>query len=337
MTNKERWESILKRNELPDDRLPVIEWSIWWDATVRRWENEGMPTGLSSQDIHKYFNLDEHQQFMVGALSPSCPQPQGYGLGRIKTAEDYIKIKKYLYPEQNINQYIEAAKEIVSRENKNKCPVSLLVHGFFWHPRELLGIEGHLYAFYDRPELIHEINSDLLKYNKRAIDIICDIITPDLLCLYEDMSYKTGSMISKEIFDGFLAPYYKQLIPYANKKGMNVFIDTDGNLEGLVPWYEEVGVDGVTPLERRAGVDIVKLLDLYPKLHAISGFDKMTMSIGEEFMRAEFERILPAMKTGRYIVSVDHQTPPEVSVDNYRIYLRLFEEYSIKAVSQWQI
>jgi hypothetical protein len=38
------------------------------------------------------------------------------------------------------------------------------------------------------------------------------------------------------------------------------------------------------------------------------------------------------MKTGRYIVSVDHQTPPGVSIENYRIYLRLFEEYCVKAV-----
>ena len=118
----------------------------------------------------------------------------------------------------------------------------------------------------------------------------------------------------------------------ANKRGMNVFIDTDGNLEDMVPWFMEVGADGVTPLERRAGVDVVKLLNLYPTLHAISGFDKMTMSLGENAMRTEFERILPAMRTGRYIVSVDHQTPPEVSMENYRIYLRLFDEYSKKAV-----
>jgi len=49
-------------------------------------------------------------------------------------------------------------------------------------------------------------------------------------------------------------------------------------------------------------------------------------------MRAEFERILPVMKQGGYIPSVDHQTPPEVSLKNYEIYLRLLNEYCRKAV-----
>ena len=55
------------------------------------------------------------------------------------------------------------------------------------------------------------------------------------------------------------------------------------------------------------------------------------MSKGEPFMRAEFERILPVMRQGGYIPSVDHQTPPEVSLKNYRIYLKLLKEYCSKA------
>ena len=60
----------------------------------------------------------------------------------------------------------------------------------------------------------------------------------------------------------------------------------------------------------------------------IGHFDKMTMNRGEAAMRAEFERLLPLMKTGGFIPSVDHQTPPGVSLDQYRSYLRLLEEYT---------
>ena len=45
----------------------------------------------------------------------------------------------------------------------------------------------------------------------------------------------------------------------------------------------------------------------------------------------EFERLLPLMKTGGFIPSVDHQTPPHVSLDQYRQYLSLLHEYSRKA------
>ncbi len=59
----------------------------------------------------------------------------------------------------------------------------------------------------------------------------------------------------------------------------------------------------------------------------------MVMSRGEAAMRAEFERLLPLMRQGGFIPSVDHQTPPGVSLENYRIYLKLLKEYSEKCFS----
>jgi hypothetical protein len=36
----------------------------------------------------------------------------------------------------------------------------------------------------------------------------------------------------------------------------------------------------------------------------------------------------PLMKSGGFIPSVDHQTPPGVSFEQYRMYLRLLKEYT---------
>jgi uroporphyrinogen-III decarboxylase len=60
----------------------------------------------------------------------------------------------------------------------------------------------------------------------------------------------------------------------------------------------------------------------------IGHFDKLVMNKGEEAIRAEFERLLPLMKGGGFIPSVDHQTPPEVSMNQYRVYLKLLKEYA---------
>ena len=60
----------------------------------------------------------------------------------------------------------------------------------------------------------------------------------------------------------------------------------------------------------------------------VGHFDKMTMNRGEAAMRTEFERLVPLMKTGGFIPSVDHQTPPGVSLEEYRVYLRLLNEYA---------
>ena len=101
-------------------------------------------------------------------------------------------------------------------------------------------------------------------------------------------------------------------------------------MEPLIPWFLDGGIEGILPLERLAGVDVNRIREQYPSLLMIGGFDKTVMHRGEEAMRAEFERILPAIRSGGYIPSVDHQTPPDVSMDNYRIYMRLLREYSEK-------
>ena len=59
-------------------------------------------------------------------------------------------------------------------------------------------------------------------------------------------------------------------------------------------------------------------------------FDKMCMKHGKAAMRAEFERILPSMQRGKVIASVDHQTPPDVSMENYTAYGALLHEYAAK-------
>ena len=161
----------------------------------------------------------------------------------------------------------------------------------------------------------------------RLLDRILKVCVPTFMTIAEDMSYNHGPMISKRTFDEFVAPYYRQLVPRLLEREIMPFVDTDGDVTLLVPWFEEVGVNGFLPLERQAGVDGMRLRGRYPRLRMIGHFDKMTMNKGEAAMRAEFDRLVPLMKTGGFIPSVDHQTPPGVSLEEYGVYLRLLREY----------
>jgi hypothetical protein len=92
------------------------------------------------------------------------------------------------------------------------------------------------------------------------------------------------------------------------------------------------GIQGVLPLERQAGVDGMEVRKRYPEIRLIGHFNKMVMDDGEAAMRNEFERLMPLMRAGGFIPSVDHQTPPHVSLEQYRVYRRLLGEYACAAV-----
>ena len=132
-------------------------------------------------------------------------------------------------------------------------------------------------------------------------------------------------MISKALFEEFIAPYYKKLLPHIKKHDTKVFVDTDGNPASMVPWLLDCGVDGIFPLERQAGVDVGELRKQYPSLLMIGGFDKMCVLKGKEQISAEIERLKPVVHSGGFIPAMDHQTPPGTTLENYRYYVEMMK------------
>jgi uroporphyrinogen-III decarboxylase len=153
------------------------------------------------------------------------------------------------------------------------------------------------------------MNADLLDWQLKVIDEICSICTPDFITFAEDMSYNHGPMLSKDLFEAFLTPYYQQVCPVLQDRGILPIIDSDGDVTAAIPWFAEAGLRGVLPLERQAGVDVVQLCRDFPEMCFIGGFNKICMNQGEAAIRAEFERLLPAASQGRLLISCDHQTP----------------------------
>lgn len=326
MNHVERFEALMNFKAV--DRLPRIEWAGYWDKTTTRWYAEGLDPELkSAEKIRESLGLDSYSQFWIGPRGPDTPRAPHHGAGIIRDEAGYDAVLRTLYPVREFQS--EDAKRIKRENAAGDRAVWITFDGFFWYPRTLFGIEGHLFAFYDYPELMHRMNSDLVEYNLRMLDVFCEqVCVPQFMTIAEDMSYNHGPMLSKELFDEFLAPYYRRLVPALRERGIRVFVDSDGDVMPLIPWLKDVGVEGILPLERMAGVDVARIRKDHPGWLMIGGYDKTVMKDGEEAQRREFERLMPTARSGGFIPSVDHQTPPDVSLETYKVYLRLLEEYA---------
>ena len=331
MTNRERFQAVLNF-EKPDDRLSVIEWAGWWDQTIRSWQQQDLPGGMDGHEIHQFLGLDAHYQISYPTGTPDCPQPKYFGGPIMETEEDYEKLLPYLYQDSLIDAQVAEFRNLKEGHDRGDYPVWITLTGAFWFPRELFGIENHLFSFFDYPDLYHRILKDLADYQLRLLERVYEVLTPDFMTFAEDMSYNKGPMISEELFNTFLAPFYHRVVPFLREHGTKVIMDSDGDISRMIPWMQRVGIEGVLPLERQAGVDIGKLRQQYSDFLFIGAFDKMTMRQSTDAMRGEFERLLPTMKTGGFIASCDHQTPPDVPLERYRDYIAMQFEYAEKAV-----
>ncbi|MCL2285125.1 MAG: hypothetical protein FWC32_02030 [Firmicutes bacterium] len=326
MTPRERFLSVLN-GKTPPGRLPMVEWAAWWGDTVTEWEKQGLPANMSFDESLDYFGLDKLHVLWCGPNLPPAPE---HGGPAVLTAADYESLRGNMFTDECIEWRLQEARKLKARHDIGEIIIRIWLDGFFFFPRRLFGIEPHLFAFYDQPELMLRMNEDLCDFNIRLLDALFTVLTPDFIGLAEDMSYNLGPMLSYEQYKTFILPFYLRLMK--RTRGVKVLLDSDGDVTSMIPWMIEAGIHGVYPLERQAGVDIVKIREKFPEFILLGGYDKMVMSKDEAAMRAEFERLLPVMKSGYFIPSVDHQTPPGVSLENYHIYVRLFKEYCEKAV-----
>lgn len=330
MNHTERFHAVM--NFQPVDRLPMIEWAGWWDQTVKRWHGEGLAAELNdAAEIRAHLGLDPYYQMWFGPRGPGTPAPRSHGAGIVADLDSYHAIRQYLYPDPESRMERSQLEAWAGQQQRGEAVIWITLEGFFWFPRTLFGIAEHFLAFYEQPELMLTMNEDLLAYNHRVLDYVCGICRPNFMTFAEDMSYNHGPMLSASLFAQFITPFYRRIVPRLTDYGIIPIIDTDGDVTQLVPWFAQAGVDGFLPLERQAGCDIAAMRAQFPRVRLIGAFDKMTMTHGEAVMRVEFERILPVMRQGGYIPSVDHQTPPGVSLDEYQVYLALLGEYCQRA------
>ncbi len=332
MTSRERFHAIM--NFEPVDRLPLVEWASWWTETLDRWYGEGLPANLTDRyEIGAHLGLETYKQTWFRSVHRDVPKPEVHGAGLLTgdgSFEDkYEKLLPSLYPIHDTWPIDPAVwSQWALEQKKGDSVLWFTVEGPFWFPRTLFGIENHFYAFYDEPDLMHRMNRENAEWTLKIIDRLCEICTPDYMTFAEDMSYNNGPMLSEELFDEFMLPYYEMIVPALKERGIIPVVDSDGDITKAIPWFERAGIDAILPLERQAGVDLQAIREAHPRFRCIGHFDKLVMHLGEEAIRREFERLMPVARQGGFIISCDHQTPPGVSLEDYRLYLRLFAEYA---------
>ena len=320
MTNRERFKKIMNFEVV--DRIPMIEFASYWNETLRRWIDEGLdPNRIDELQLRDDFGLDDYRQFWIEPYSRSCPKPKSHGMPIITDYEGYRSIRKSLYPMAPWDS--KALEAAVSMQESGLSVIWITLEGFFWFPRYLLGIENHLYAFYDHPNLVHTINDELADYHCRVIEELRRFCNPDFMTFAEDLSYNNGPMISNELYDEFLLPYYRRVVPELHSQKTLCFIDTDGLVQDIIPWFIEAGMDGCLPCERNAGNHPAEIRKRYPEWLMIGGIEKRTLYGNDEALREELQSIFAVARSGGFIPSVDHQTPPEVSLINYYRYLEM--------------
>jgi len=207
--------------------------------------------------------------------------------------------------------------------------------GAYMYLRSLIGPLDLMYKFFDDPALIHECMKSWLAVADFVTSRIQEKVDYDCILFDEDICYNHGSLISPDMINEFLIPYYICLIENVKKrqtdksKKLHIHIATDGKLESVIDVYKVIGMDFMSPFEVASHCDVVDLGRKYPDLLISGGIDKRILASNKEGIDKMVDSIFPIMKKrGGYIPTCDHGVPEEVSFENYMHYRMRCLEFS---------
>ncbi len=278
-------------------------------------------TKILSEDAHTISLVNEGGQ--VVRVDKRDPQKMPMYLDHpVKDRATWQDYKKRLDP-NTPGRFPSDWQAYVDRMNAKEEPLLLNVGSFFGFLREWMGLEPLLYALHDDPGLIEDMMDTLCEMEVVCITRALKDIRADGAMFWEDMAFKSGSLISPKMFRQFMMPRYKVITELLRTKGIDIiFVDSDGGLNQLIPLWLESGINFFWPLECAAGNDAVELRKKYGKDVILGGnIDKRALLKDKSVIREEILSKVPyLLETGGYFPSVDHFVPPDVPFENY-VYL----------------
>lgn len=348
MTTRQRYQRMFRHQEA--DRVPMR--GAPWKSTIERWRREGMPADVDYAD---YFGLDRIVG-VGGDISPRYPD-------RIveETDEYIIRYDSWGTTSKNwkhasstphwmartvvdrptwaaAKQRMVMTPDRVNWENLDKNYATWRKHdwwiqGGLWfgfdatHAR-VVGTEPLLIWMAEDPDLVIDMFATQLDCSLKLLDMIWDRgYTFDSIFWCDDMGYRNGTFFSLDMYRTILKPIQQRAIDWAHAKGIVAHLHSCGNINAFVPELVDMGLDGLNPLEVKAGMDPLQLKKTYGDRLLLHGGLNAMLWDHPDRVEAEIRRLLPVLKQhGGYLFQEDHSIPDSVSLEDYRRILAVARE-----------
>lgn len=360
MNDRQRFAAVMDYGT--PDRLPRYMFG-YWAETLQRWHNEGLD---SARDTFLQLGLDTDWEGRMWAhhdmlnmwrrcdvpdtvleettewktarngfgdvvrtskMGSGLPQHLEYGFEL--TRDYWTRVVKPSFDPMSSNRFMagwEAKAKVLSTRSNVACFVGGSLYGTL---RDWMGVEKVSYLMYDDPVLLEEMLDWISNFYVTLYTPVAPRADFDFVYFWEDCCGKSGPLFSPAIYRAHFHKYYQRMIDAYRKLGVKHFlIDSDGWVEALAPCWVESGFDLLFPIEpgtwhgdprafrRRFG----------RSLRMMGGVDKHVIARGGQAIRDELMKFRDLATEGGYLPMPDHRIPPDVSLDDMRRYVAIYQE-----------
>ncbi|MAF12066.1 hypothetical protein CMK11_16605 [Candidatus Poribacteria bacterium] len=143
------------------------------------------------------------------------------------------------------------------------------------------------------------------------------------LWIYDDMAHNLQPFPSPRSFERVFLPAYRRMVrAFKNAGAAQVILHSDGDISPLLDMLVDAGIDGINPVEPKAGMHLPTLKERYGgRLSLIGGMcNSHTLPFGsEDDICAETREIVDVAGDGGVIIGA-HSIGPDIPVRSYVAY-----------------
>ena len=260
MNGKERILAALRR-EVPD-KVPVFEWFV--DVTV----GEALCGSGDAVDVVERLDLDAinvRANYRSEHIDEKTLVDE-WGMKRQLTGDvlpallaspiaDVTQQADFTFPDPEAPHRFETLEKALDRFGDTKAIVLNLRDGFS-DMRDLLGYQEALMAMLLEPEHFDALLQRSIDYNLRLAEIARDRYGIQIIATTDDVANATGLLMRPETYFERVGPGFKASIGGYKEQGHLVIKHCDGNVDDVLDFWIECGIDCLDPIDPAGGYTI---------------------------------------------------------------------------------
>jgi len=346
MLARERFRALMRYE--PVDRLPVLALEPFEQVAIARWRGEGLPDGADPVAFlgmsrlvqvplawgpipafeHKVISEDDDYVVEVSNMGGTVRRRKdnpsmfyGHLDHPVVTREDWQEYKQRFRSSSPGRLPEDWQATVAPRLNASVDPVGICFFPFFCRLGFYsMGMERFLTAFYDDPELMHDMFSHWSRFVIEMIRPILGTVKLDYVMFAEDLAGKNGPLISPAIYEKFWYPYQDPIVDMLRAHDVPVICQwSAGQFENLLPGMMAHGFNCTWPLEAMADTDALALRRRFGRRLLMGGnISKEAVIAGPEAIDREIERLMPLIREGGFLPALDDMASPDMPFAHYR-------------------
>jgi len=191
-------------------------------------------------------------------------------------------------------------------------------------PHDSIWLEASLL----RPDLVERHLDLQVEYAARTVELLAGL---GFRYIWGggDFASNEGPMYSPRVFHELVLPRLRRICEICRRHGVRYLFASDGNLWPVADdLFGASGVDGYYEIDRRAGMDLLKLRERFPKLTLIGNISSHTVHLGtrEEVVAETRACMEEARQAGGVIVGASNYFVPGTPPSNVEAMLEAIRE-----------